>query len=53
MIEVLMIRTWKRRHTHTEKSRDFAEWALFALRDGGTTWPADVDERSALSGARS
>ena len=37
--------------TKTEKSCDFTEWALFALSDGGTGWPADVEERSALAGA--
>ena len=30
-----------------EKSRDFAEQALFALGDGSTSRPADVVERSA------
>ena len=34
----------------TEKSFDFAEYALFALCDGGNNRPADVGELSALSG---
>ena len=29
----------------TEKSRNFAEWALFSLSDEATSWPADVKEQ--------
>ena len=35
----------------TEKSRDFTERALFSLSDGGTSRPADVEERGGLTGA--
>ena len=35
----------------TEKSHNFAERALFALSEGGTSRPADVEEWSALTGA--
>ena len=35
----------------TEKSRDFAERALFAVNGGGTSRPADVTEGSAHAGA--
>ena len=34
-----------------KKSRDFAEWALFAPSGGGTSRPADVVEGSARAGA--
>ena len=33
----------------SEMSRNFAEQALFALSDGGTSQPADVDEGSVLT----
>ena len=34
----------------TEKCGNFAERALFARSDGGTSRPADVEEQSALAG---